>query len=346
MADPHFSLASNLGFPAPRILAETVRQWEPDPSEFIFSSELPTEAYPVEQIEWDEEDPITGLIGPTALDTDPVLRKPQGRKHRMQLTAYWAESWRLRQSDFHRIRAAGAFDKLSGQDKVMEETRVTDLRLESRIEWCRVQALKGSLVINGNGVNRTITYNLPDGHTPTASALWNSLESADPVSNIIAWSQLFRGVGRGVRCYYNQTVANLLARNTKLVDLFKQSPMVGELSPSNVGKLLSLLTAGSQPIEFIPYDEGYKADNGDYTPFLTDEDFLMVCNPPKGQKLGAFKTTPDIRNGAGSMQPRPGKWVVVDNKLASKTPFYEQTQGINGIPIIKFPACRIRAKVT
>lgn len=347
MALGAFNLGSNLGFPNPHVLDATVRQWEPDPNDFIFSTILPMENWPFEIIEWDEEDPITGITPAHTLDTDPFLRKARGRKHNQQLTAYWAESWRLRQSDIHRVRALMAYDRLAGEELVMGETRASDLRLEARIELLRVQALKGSITINSNGVIRTIPYALPAGNTPTAGTLWSDTANSKPVANVLTWARNFRGVGGAIKCYYNQIIAELLAANASVIDLFKQSPMVGELSPANVGKLMSTLCSSKgRPIEFIPYDEGYTADNGDYTPFMGDTEFLMICDPPKGQKMGAFKTTPDIRNAESeSFTPRPGKFVVVENKLKTKNPYYEQTQGINGLPTVRFPKCRLLATV-
>ncbi|HIB68026.1 MAG TPA: hypothetical protein EYO33_23750 [Phycisphaerales bacterium] len=107
-----------------------------------------------------------------------------------------------------------------------------------------------------------------------------------------------------------------------------------------------MLVSGERTVEFKLYDKGYTDESGTYNPFLGNNDFLMVADPPFNQEIGAFKTTPDIRGAVGgSTEPRPGKWVVIDNKLQSKTPYYEQTQGIQGVPVIFFPECRVKATV-
>lgn len=229
----------------------------------------------------------------------------------------------------------------------MKEARTTDLRMFGRLEWCRVQALKGSLVINEKGVVRTINYPLLAGNTPTAGVLWSNTATADPLANILAWVKNFRGVGgKRIRCYYNLTVATYLAQNAKLLAHFQGTNMVGDLSPENVGALLSRLVAGTRKIEFICYDEGYLSDSKVFTPYLGDTEFLMICDPPNGEQLGAFYTTPDIRAAVGDgFTPRPGKWLVVEQKLQTKLPYYEQTQGINGIPVIFHPECRLKATV-
>ena len=341
------SLASNLGFPGLLIIDGVIRKWAPDPSKFIFSEQLPMENYPFGVVMWDSEETVRGLTPAQAVDTDPYLRSPQGREENALRTAIWAESFRLRQSDFERIRAAGRYDKMAGRDEVMKETRATDLRLESRIEWCRVNALKGSMVIDSNGVKRTLTYSLPSGHSVTAGTPWANTATADPLANILAWSLIFRGKTDGkITCYYNKQVAIWLSQSEKLLTHFTGTNMVGQLSPGNVGTLLSLLVAGEQPIEFKMYDRGYIDESGSYTPFLGNNDFLMVADPPDGQNIGSFKTTPDIRGAVGSStEPRPGKFVTIDNRLKSKNPYYEQTQGIQGIPVIKFPECRVMATV-
>lgn len=346
MAFGAFDLGSNLGFPGPHVLEETVRQWEPDPKEFLFSAHLPLEEWPTETVEWDEEDPVTGMTHAHTLDSDPMLVSPRGRKSHQQPTQYYAESLRLRQSDFQRVRAMMAYNQLAGEELVMGLTRQGDLRLETRIEYNRAQALTGTFALSDNGVIRTVDYGVPAGNKPTAGTLWSNVAAATPAVNIMAWLQLFRGVGRGVTCYYNQITAQYLAQNEQLRDLFRQSSLAGELGPANVGKLLAALVGDGNPVEFKIDDAGYTSDAGTFTPFIANGKFLMLCNPPKGQKLGAFKTTPDVRNaGSASFTPRPGKFLVVDNKLASKNPYYEQTHGINGLVTIRFPKCIVYATV-
>lgn len=344
-------MASAMGFPSPIYIARVIDKWGPDEKQHIFSQEMPTENHPFSLVQWVEREQMSGLMPPHVVDAAPFLRNKLGFTDKAVKTINWAESWRLRQSDFERIRAEMAYNKLAGKDAVMKESRLTDLRMYGRLEWCRVQALKGTLTVNEMGVIRTIQYPLLSGNNPTPSTLWSDTANADPLKNITAWAKNFRGVGgRKIRCYYNLNVATMLSENAKLLAHFSGTNMVGELSAQNVGSLLSKLVKGTREIEFILYDEGYLQKESDdsftFIPFLDDNDFLMVCDPPNGQQLGAFFTTPDIRGAKGnSFVPMPGKWTVVENELQSKLPYYEQSQGINGIPVIFHPECRLLGTV-
>lgn len=339
--------ATSLGFPSPRVLTETVRQWAPDPNQFKFAALMPLADYPFEIVAWDEEDAVTGMTHAYTQDANPLLVKPVGRKERYARTTYWRETLKLKESDILRARAVGRYDQKAGRDIAMGLTRQGAIRLDTRIEWLRAQVLTtGKLNIDEDGITREIDYGVDSGNKPTASNLWSNAVTSDPIGDLSTWLQLFRGAASGGRIFANVKTAINLSKNEGLMALFAQSPMVGNLGVRNVGDLITNHAALDVPVTFEVYDGGYTADDGvTFTPFIPDGKLVIIANPPYGQDLGKFYTTPSLSNGGG-MDGRPGKTLVVDDKLMTAKPRYEQTHGIYGIPVLRFPRAIIIATVS
>ena len=320
---------SNLGLPTAVEIGETVRLWEPDPSQFKLASLFPTKLISAQELSWNELEAILGMTKGYRPDGDVESIKQRGRTPRTATPFYFREAGELFESDFINAMSEMAYNRLACEELVMNLTSQLDLRCETRIEWCRAQAIaNGSVTVNGE----TVSYGVPNDNRPTANTLWSAVDTADPIANIMTWLMLFRGVGGTVRCMYSRQVAMYLARNAKILARFAGSGMVGQLGPENVGQLLAMQVDGGQKVTFEIYDGGYLDEtSGLFLPFLPDNRFLMIAEPPKNQPLGHFMSTPSISNaGENDFTPRAGKFVVVDNKLKTKKPHYEQTQGIYG----------------
>lgn len=332
-------LSSALGFPNPRAAESMVRAWETDPNMFRLAEELPMEDYPAEIIEWTSEFPVSGMTAAYALDTDPLLIKDVGRTEYKEVTAYWKESRQLNESHFLRTRKALSYNKFAGKELIRKHLYAGNIRLDTRIEWLRAQCLlNGQITINENGIVRTINYGIPPGHFVSAAVPWSD-PNANIVGNLQAWINLFRGVARGgVKIRMNAITAQAMTGNADLKDLFRQNNTALSLGPGNIGKLIVTQLGDAYPVEFEIYDEGYTDDEGSFTPFVPDGKVSIVAKPPRGEKLGAFYTTPAISNSAGTGEPRPGKILGIKDRTGdAERPFYRTTHGIYGIPALFYP---------
>lgn len=337
-------LSSQLGFPTPTMIQEVFRLWEPDPQQFIASSLLPTEGYPIELVEWDIYGPVTGMTNPTTMGVDPVLVPFKKQETVLYKTAHWKDTLRFDESDFLRIRRMGTINQLAGQDAVYEGARMQDLRLETRLEYMRWGALSGTLNINENGINRSIDYRIPAGNKVTAATPWNDTANAKPIEDIQAWTELGLGVSNGrPTMYMNVYDVKFLSQNAQIRELIKQNPVVLNLGRDTIQQVFPQLVGDLESI--VVYRDGFlDAASGHYTPFIPKGKVFLVFPPPRGQRLGAFKTTPSVHNG-GFGNPQPGKFVVVEDKSNSKNPIYDMTVGIYGLPVIYFPQCVVPATI-
>lgn len=319
---------TNLGLPTAIEIGEAVRLFEPDPKMFKLASLFPMKLINAQTLTWNELASILGMTQSYTVDGDVKRVGHRGRTPRSAEPFYFRESGELVESDFINAMSELAYNQLACEELVMNFSAGLDLRCETRIEWCRAQALaNGSVTVDG----KTVTYSVPGTHQVTADVLWSD-PNADILSHIDAWIMKFRGIGTGIRCMYSRKVAQYLARNQQLVDLFRGGNDAKELSPEKVGGLLSTLVGDGQRITFEIYDDGYLDEaTGIYYPFLPDNKFIMIAEPPKGQPLGHFMSTPSISNAAeNAYTPRAGKFVVVENDLKKGKPEWKQTQGIYG----------------
>jgi hypothetical protein len=333
------------GLPTAAEITEAAKLWRPDPKQFELSEFLPDEVIDAQTAEWDEESPILGMAQDHIPGTPIPLIKRGDRTTRSETSFYIQESGEIEGREFERVRATNSPQALAGEELVMDLSERLHIRRETRKEWMKAQAIaNGTVTFNG----RTVTYNIPSDNKPTAATVWSNTAAADPIANIQAWLLLLRGVtDGGVTCRMSIKVAQYLARNEMLRDLFRQSGFGIDLGPTQVPKLLSALCGDGRPLEFKIYDKGYKDEStGNFTSFLGDTKFVMIAKPVMGQKLGTWTSTGSIANAAhGSFDPKGGPFVIVDDKLRSKEMRYEMTMGENGMVCLKHGACLVQATI-
>lgn len=338
---------SSLGIPRPRVIEGYVELWKPDKNRFKGMNLLPMENHFLPVVEWDELGQITGQSAAMAPNVEPRNIAHRVLKAYTERGFFFGDSMSLKETDILNIRAAGSLDRTAGKDLVMQMTDTLQVRVDTRVESSIWSAIQGSLAIDENGVKRTITYSTNFAATPTAAVLWSDYNSAAPMLDIQTWLLSFRGKAptSGIRCYCNREVAIHLSENATVRELLKYNAEIMAIGPDNIGKLLAPLL-GLASIEV--YDEGYINSAGTWVPFIASNKFIMVAPTPAGgnmgSALGAWKTTPSVRNGG--LTPKPGRWVQVFNKLENEPkPEYRQAAGIYGVPIIRFPQSIIVATV-
>lgn len=327
------NLPNSLGLPSPQFLGGYFEKWSPDESEFMGKMLLPTENWDYPDVRWDELAGVAGMASAHALDAAPPSVAARERKTRVEVPFYFGDQMELNESDFLHIRALGTFNRMAGRELVLDQQKQMVVRTATREEWARWQAFGGSIAVDENGVKRTLTY--PTKSISAPSTLWSVVASANPIANVQGWALLFRGHGMGkLQVWFNQQVAAYLAQNAIVRDLVKANPLASNVGTDNIVAALNILVGDA---EFHLYDGGHTDMAGNYTPFIPDNKVVLVKRPPNGQQLGAFRTTPSVRNG-GPFNPRPGRFAWVEDKTAnSSCPKYTHGHGIYGLPVLFFP---------
>lgn len=335
---------SALNFPAQQEIAEIVRRFNAQPARFRGLREIfPLKPYyggPL--IRWDVLQAVTGRTTARNLDADPKIVTIAARAQMAEMTTYWGDTYRLRESDLLNARAAGAFNRRAGMELVTEAMYEAFINDQTLVEYTIWQALvTGQLAISENGVQRTVTYNQAAGHQITVGTLWSDTVNSTPINDLQAASLLFRGTGfNKPTVWMNQKTANYMAENTSVLDRVSRNKLVLDANNENIGELITSLAGGLKQIEI--YDEGYVDPLDGFTLFIPDGKVVMIgqmwmdANGATIRTVGQWMTTPSLHNG-GIQNPQCGFFMVADDDTRAKNPRYEITHGINGLPIVQYP---------
>jgi len=328
-------LPSSIGIPTPVVIQGYIEEYdsgdEPDISETL----MPNEAQNDEVIAWDVLSPTGGLAEPYDPDGDFMIEKPHVLKTMSEDTMYWGKRFPLTQKDILRARKPGTL-VIDGEDLAMRLVNKGIRQLRSRKILLRYMMLLGGGTIQSNGIKRTIDYSGQLAGTPTASVPWSTIASADPIYDLQVWCELFDSQTDGeIVAIINPRTLKYLANNAKVRDLVKQSGDVRRIGSENIIALMLELT-GVRISRIVVNRNRYRDAAGALQYYVPEGKLIMVGMPPKGQKLGAWRSTPSTFNGG--MTPRAGMFSVVDDQLAKKGR-WSVTIGEHGLPVLYFPGC-------
>lgn len=339
-------VSSQLGFPTPIVLQEVFQSWKPDVAKFEGLKKCPITPWPVEDIRWDMKGPISGLAAPNVPGTRPKARTVPPVKTLHIPTMNWADEISFDQSVFLRIRQMGTIDKLAGEKEVMWALQQLSLLQYSRVEWAIWQMITaGQYTINENGVVRTCDSGVLDpiiDVTDNAGVAWNN-PAAKIIEDIQHATEAFFGVTDTIpELWLNAYDVKWLAQNAEFRDLIKRSAFVVKTGRDSLNAIYPELIGGLEGL--YTYKGGYLTDAFVYQPFIPLGSAVLIAQPPMGQRLMEFRSTPDTRNG-GAANPQTGMWLVVEDNSSKILPQYNMAAGINGQPVIFFPRCIQRLSI-
>lgn len=330
---------NRLGLPTTEEATALIREWRPDPSVYRGREILPERGRSALKLKYDRELRRGGMTFAHALDADPRLISRVGREKYEVEPAYFMEGFYLAHSDLLTIRQDNVLNERAGRDLVTEQFAALDQRLAVRQEWLIWSALKGAVsIVDENGVSYTETW---DVQTYDASAgggtLWTTTATADPIKDFGAVRKLARGKGftfQGARAYMNQTTADLLLSNAKLIGLLEKDNRAGLVVTAESALQYFSSIAGVVP---TVYDEGYIDDSNTWIPFIPDNRVVVVGRTTMGEELGYLGSVPSASNG-GIDNPQPGKFAVVEDEVnGNKNPHYAGYVGWFGAPVLFHP---------
>jgi len=229
---------------------------------FRGSEIMPLVEQPGPKVEWDIKRPLGGMTQAVARGAESPLVHRRGVGQASFEPGHFREKVVLGESDVTTLRKLGTWEERSKAAELIAEILIDlNSRLETRIEWMRWQPIvNNSITINSNKVIYTVTYNVPTRQRPTATPLWSSTSTADPIENIQTWVRLVRGSGGRVKKFWFNTMCQqYLFRNSRvlsLVDRIFNAGNVGLMSMEILGTILKTYIGN---YEYEIYDEGYNA---------------------------------------------------------------------------------------
>lgn len=337
-------------WPTPELITEVISEFQPDPSKYIGLSLAPLNTNSWNNsprtITWDILGAGGGMTSAHALGTNPSMVKMTALKTKAMKTAYWKEFLRLDEADLLEVRNVGPkFRERAAEMLIMNAVNRLDNRLFTRMEWLIWQMFSGTLTLNEKGVVRTIDYEVPAGNKVTASPLWTSPSTADPVKDIQTWSQLFSDMGTEIDVIYiNLNTAIQLSQNSKVQTLVRNYSTVLQIGAANVGALIMQLAGVPGRIEI--YDRGYKNDSLAFTRFIPNTTaFIFARQVQEEGKFAEFASTPTLYNG-GVSGATGGRFMRADDQTDNiMKQHYDVMMGIYGLPVMYHPEWVIVATI-
>lgn len=328
---------SIIGYPTAQALGAVVKKIPYNPK-YIGNTILPDGQQFAEDLQWTIYGPLGGMTKPHNVDAEPRGVKFPIIEEKKLKTEYWKDVTVFSESDILYIKRLGTWNQRAGMELITERLRQMNARLDTRIEWCRWQALSGELQIIDEEIQkyRVINYEIPQENYMNAGWPWDDYDNADIISDLQAVCARFRGTGAGrPHIYMNAFTAKFMAQNKAIRELVKQSTSVLQIGQDNIGELVMQLVGGISGIHV--YDEGYILETGDFNSFIRDYVVICIAQGPPGERLGEFVSTISLHNGTID-NPQPGKFVIVKDRLANEfNPSYALGVGIYGLPLIYHP---------
>jgi len=232
------------------------------PQTEVFRGEemFPLVTQPGPKVEWDIKRPLGGMTQAVARGAESPVIHRRGVGQASFEPAQFREKVILGESDVTTLRKLGTWEQRSKAAELISDIMIDlNARLDTRIEWLRWQpVVTNAVTINSNKVQYTVSYNLPTRMRPTASPLWSTIATADPITDIQTWLRLARGTGGRVKKFwYNTKVEQYLFQNTRilsLIDRIFHSGNVGIMSQAILGSIFKTYIGN---YEAEVYDSGY-----------------------------------------------------------------------------------------
>lgn len=221
------------------------------------------------------------LVG---LDAEVPLDSPPAIKEIMQSLAKIAKKRLISEEEKMKLfrPRPGSKDLARGEEYVYNCIRLLSEGLDDRMEHMRWAALgDGLFSYDKYGIKVEVDFGLPEANQVTASPLWSDTANADPLTDILTWSDvLVDALGAGpVIAFASTKVMRYLLDNSKIRNLIGYSQTgKGKGFPSKPMVESFLLNGQGLPINV--YDRKYneEAENGNITVtrYLAENKFVLL----------------------------------------------------------------------
>jgi hypothetical protein len=293
-------------------------------------------------IEYDMTFDDTGMTPATGLNDPTPVRAKQQVQHMSFTNQEWREKKIIDREKIAKLRAPGtSLEQMWAEEYMVESMIELNQRLETRIEWMRWQALKGSIVIpaTSSKPQQTLNYGVPGGQLPTASTLWSTIATANPLQDIDNWKLIFRGTGaRASKIIVNQKVDNYLKQNANIQNLLRTVYGRDVMAADSLAFVMKNQLNG---LDYEVYDAGYLDDTGTFNPFIPDNACVIVGEGMTGNLMDMV-TSPnnyeDIFNGV------PGKFALT-KKVHGDPEQWAAINGVTALPRLKHANWHVFATV-
>jgi hypothetical protein len=241
-------------------IVKVIREFDSVKDDFVLGSEVPLREVPQDRIAIDVRKGVGGMTQGAQRGAESPMVSFYGVSQVEFEPASWREKVVLTPKEVKQLRELGTKDQVEAASSVISR-HLFDLRmrLETRMEWMRWQALYGSLNYAAKDVEINVDYAIPVDMTPTLTGTdkWDNAAS-DPMDDILEWIEKYRDlIARPKSIMFNRHTQRVVMQNSKIRALrdamFTGQPNLGNLTPG-VTQAVFQSYAG---IPYTVYDGGY-----------------------------------------------------------------------------------------
>lgn len=241
-------------------IVKVIKEFDYVQDEFALGGDVPLREVPQDRIAIDIRKGVGGMTQGAKRGAESPMVSFYGVSQVEFEPAAWREKVVLTPKEVKQLRQLGTKDQVEAASSVISR-HLMDLRmrLETRMEWMRWQALYGILTYRGAGVEIDVDYAIPVDMTPTLTGAdrWDQTTS-DPMDDILEWIEKYRDlISTPKGFWFNRHTQRIVMQNSKIRTLrdamFTGQPNLGNLTPG-VTQAVFQSYAG---IPYTVYDGGY-----------------------------------------------------------------------------------------
>ncbi|MFJ9740820.1 major capsid protein [Streptomyces sp. NPDC101166] len=198
-------------------------------------------------------------------------------------------SRKIRLGEYDRLRQRRLNTRVRGQ--ILTDAERMTRSVAARIELARGEALyKGKIDLAENGIIASVDFGRSSSHTVNAATAWTDTANATPLTDLIAWAEVYRttnGVAPGV-VLLSSAALGLLIRNAEVRAL--AATVVGTPNVVPQATLQGIFQAHGLP-PFEVYDAQVRVSGSSQYVIPRDKVLLLPAagdaNDPESSEMGA-----------------------------------------------------------
>lgn len=241
-------------------IIKVVKEMEIPQSDFILGNEVPVREIQEHRVAVDVRKGAGGMTQAAASGAESPTVSFYGASQYEFEPAEWREKAILGQKDLYHLRKLGTKQEVqSAQEIITNHLSDLMMRLNTRLEWARWQALRGRLTATGKDLSFDVDYKIPADMQPalTGADLWTA-STSDPMDDILEWNEKYRDLMASPQGYwFNARTLRIIMQSSKIRTLrdalFTGQANLGNLTPGNLQAIFNAYAG----VPYTSFDGGY-----------------------------------------------------------------------------------------
>lgn len=236
---------------------------------------VPKDSNPFPTVQWDVIKGSRTVAKPNVPNSEAHIVPKLGISQESAAFIYLREKKVFEPTTIHWIREPGQIARTNAERAVLREVTDLNQRFDNFAEFILWRSLTGTLVLDYPDVQATVDYKVPATHKPSAGTGWNTANTAQIRSDIVAWKRLLErdarvaatdafATGVTMERVINAFAVDARAGSTMLTERMKDEYFARGVMPGFMG------------LDWHTTEQVYDTDGGVRTLFVPDDALFIV----------------------------------------------------------------------